>query len=113
MDGARIARPWSKDRSRRCPTGLFARAERLIAERRFDEAISFCQLQLAASPRCVTLRLLAARARLACGDRAGARAELEQALRVDPGNAEARAMWGESIAPAKPAATAVLRAAAP
>ena len=44
--------------------------------RRYDEAVQFCQQQLAASPRCVTFRLLRAEALFAMGDRAHAVAEL-------------------------------------
>ena len=68
----------------RCPTGTFARAEQLIAEARYREAIRFCQQQLAASPRCVTLRLWLARAFLADGAGAKGVAELEECLRIDP-----------------------------
>ncbi len=76
----------------RCPTGTFAHAEQLIAQKRYREAIRFCQQELAASPRCVTLRLWLARAFL--GDGAGAKgvAELEECLRIDPTSAPAREM---------------------
>ena len=57
---------------------------RLIAAERYREAIRYCQQELAASPRCVTLRLWLARAFLADGAGAKGVAELEECLRIDP-----------------------------
>ena len=79
----------------RWPTGTFARAEQLIAQQRFREAIVFCRQELAASPRCVTLRLLLARALLAEGSGAAGVAQLEECVRIDPSAAEARALLVE------------------
>jgi murein DD-endopeptidase MepM/ murein hydrolase activator NlpD len=62
----------------------------LIAAERYREAIHFCQQELAASPRCVTLRLWLARAFLADGAGAKGVAELEECLRIDPMSAAAR-----------------------
>ena len=76
----------------RCPTGTFARAEQLIAAARYREAIRYCQEELAASPRCVTLRLWLARALLADGAGARGVAELEECLRIDPTSSMARDM---------------------
>jgi len=79
----------------RWPTGTFARAEQLIAQHRFREAIAFCRQELAASPRCVTLRLLLARALLADGSGAAGVAQLEECMRIDPTAADARALLVE------------------
>ena len=92
-------------RDERWPTGTFARAEQLIAGRRYREAISFCRQELAASPRCVTLRLWLARALLADGSGAAGVAQLEECLRIDPSAAEARALLVElGVEPPLPAA---------
>ena len=79
----------------RWPTGTFAQAEQLIGQKRYREAIRYCRQELAASPRCVTLRLWLARALLA--DEAGAAgvAELEECLRIDPTSQAARKMLVE------------------
>src|SRR5512135_2405675 len=66
----------------RWPTGTFARAEQLIAQHRYREAIAFCRQELVASPRSVTLRLLLARALLADGSGAAGVAQLEECLRI-------------------------------
>ena len=72
----------------------------MIVERRYAEAIDFCQLQLAASPRCVTLRLLLARALLAQRQPVAAVAQLQQCLRIDPACAAARALLDAAARPA-------------
>ncbi|HEX8952790.1 MAG TPA: two-component sensor histidine kinase, partial [Polyangia bacterium] len=50
---------------------------------------------MAASPRCVTLRLWLARALLADGAGAAGVAQLEECVRIDPSAAEARALLVE------------------
>ena len=91
--GPRLAGECESDScAERCPTGTFAHAEQLIAEERYREAIRFCQQELAASPRCVTLRLWLARAFLADGAGAKGVTELEECLRIDPTSAAAREM---------------------
>ena len=94
--GPRLAGAAALDPSvERCLTGPFARAEQLIVEQRYREAITFCQQQLAASPRCVTLRLWLARALLSHGSGAAGVAQLEECLRIDPTSAAARAMLAQ------------------
>ncbi|MGZ3439868.1 MAG: peptidoglycan DD-metalloendopeptidase family protein [Polyangia bacterium] len=83
---------------------MFARAEQLIVERRYEEAITFCQLQLAASPRCVTLRLWLARALSLNGSATAAATQLQECLRIDPSCAAARAMLAAQPARAMAAA---------
>ena len=61
---------------------MFSAAEQLIVDRRYGDAIAFCMRELAASPRCVTLRLLLARALLARHQRKDAAAQLLVALTV-------------------------------
>jgi murein DD-endopeptidase MepM/ murein hydrolase activator NlpD len=56
----------------------------LVREHRYAEAIAYCHRELAASPRCVTLRLLLATSWLALDERARAVAELQSCLRIDP-----------------------------
>ena len=63
---------------------MFSAAEQLIVDRRYGDAIAFCMRELAASPRCVTLRLLLARALLARHQRKDAAAQLRECLLVDP-----------------------------
>jgi murein DD-endopeptidase MepM/ murein hydrolase activator NlpD len=63
---------------------MFAAAEQLIVDRRYGDAIAFCLRELEASPRCVTLRLLLARALLARHQRSDAAAQLRECLIVDP-----------------------------
>lgn len=83
--GPRFAAAVATDtHAERWPTGTFARAEQLIAQHRYREAIAFCRQELAASPRCVTLRLLLAKALLDDGSGAAGVAQLEECVRIDP-----------------------------
>ena len=89
--GPPFARAFTRDSTvERCPTGTFARAEQLIGLKRYRDAIAYCRQQLAESPRCVTLRLLLAKALLADGSGAAGVTQLEECLRIDPSSTTAR-----------------------
>ena len=89
--GPPFARAFTRDSTvERCPTGTFARAEQLIGLKRYRDAIAYCRQQLAESPRCVTLRLLLAKALLADGSGAAGVTQLEECLRIDPSATAAR-----------------------
>lgn len=79
----------------RCPTGTFAHAEQLIGTKRYREAVAYCRQELAESPRCVTLRLLLAKALLADGSGAAGVAQLAECLRIDPSATAARKLLVE------------------
>src|ERR1700745_1966708 len=74
---------------------MFAHAEKLIAAQRLSEAVDFCRAQLQGSPRCVTLRVLLARALMARGERAAAAAPLQECLRIDPSSTAGRSLLDE------------------
>jgi murein DD-endopeptidase MepM/ murein hydrolase activator NlpD len=72
----------------------------LLVEHRYDEAIAFCQHELTAWPRSVTLRLVLARSLLAQRQVHTAVAQLRQILQIDPSCGDARRLLAEYDQPA-------------